>query len=154
MAALSAMVMTALLFVFGAILQAGVAIGPLREPQIVPVAIVETGCGLVLLFSVLVLLMRRGWKAALVANAIAFTEVVAEILMRTTLAGPQTASYHSRLFFPEGYVYTIGDDHYHASLLGLIIISLLILSIKRSRLLGNHETVNDTQRLDASSLQA
>ena len=134
-AALSAMLLVAALLFFGATLQTGVGIGPLREPQVIPFAILEMTCGIVLLFAVRVLLVRRGWKIALVANAIASIGIVAEIVMRMTLAGPQTASNHSRLFFPDGYVFTVGDDFYHASVLGLISISLLILAIKRSTLL-------------------
>ena len=133
-AALSAMILAVALLFFGATLQAGVGIGSLREPQIIPLAILEMTCGLLLLFAVRVLLVRRGWKIALVANAIAFTGIVVEIVVRMTLAGPHTASNHSRLFFPDGYVYTVSDDFYHASVLGLITISFLILAIKRSHL--------------------
>jgi hypothetical protein len=129
------MLLAAALLFFGATLQAGVGIGSLREPQVIPLAILEMICGLALLFSVWVLFGRHGWKIALVANAIAFIGIVVEIVIRAILAGPHTAPNHSRLFFPNGYVYTVGDDFYHASVLGLIVVSFLILAIKKSTLL-------------------
>jgi len=99
-AALSAMLTAAALLFFGATLQAGVGIGALHEPKVIPLAILEMACALVLLFAVRVLLVRRGWKIALLANAIAFAAIVVEIVIRTTLAGRHTASNHSPLFFP------------------------------------------------------
>jgi hypothetical protein len=138
-ATLSAMVIAAALFFFGAILHAGFGVGPLHEPQIIPAAIVETICGLALLFAVKLLLVRRCWTAAIIANVIALAEVVLEIVVRTALAGPHTASNHARPYFPDGYVYTIGDDLYHGSVLAFLTIGLLILSFKRSAILTNEQ---------------
>jgi hypothetical protein len=130
------MVLGCALLFFGAIQHAGVGIGPLREPKIIP-AIAEIICGLALLLSAIALLLRLSWKAAMVACVIALTEVVLEIVASAILAGPQTASNHSRLYFPDGYVYTMGDDRYHGSVLVLMMTSLLILIIKKSALLSN-----------------
>ena len=125
------------LLLFGAILHAGVGIGPFSEPKIIPAFIAEIVCGLALLLGVIILLLRRGWTAAMVASVIALTEVVLEIVASTILAGAQTASDHSRLYFPDGYVYTMGDDLYHGSVLVLMMTSLLILTIKKSAILSN-----------------
>ena len=89
-------------------------------------------CGLALLSALSALLRRCGWLAAIIANLVALSEVVLEMVIKTTLAGPHTASGQARSFFPAGYVYTINDDVYHGSLLTLITISLFILSVRRS----------------------
>jgi hypothetical protein len=124
--------MAAGLFFFGAILHAGIGIGPLREPHILPAVIVETGCGLVLLLAVLGLVVQRSWMAALFANCTAFATVVMEVAVQTVLAGPGAASRPEGSFFPDGYVYVMNGDFYHGTLLALITISLLILCVRRS----------------------
>ena len=131
------MVLGCALLFFGAVLHAGVGIGPFREPKIIPAFIAEIICGLALLLSAIILLLRRGWTAAMVASVIALTEAILEIFASTILAGAQTASDHSRLYFPDGYVYTMGDDLYHGSVLVLMMTSLLILTIKKSAILSN-----------------
>src|ERR1700730_15043043 len=55
----------AALFVLGALQHAGVAIGPLREPVIIPASIVELLCALVLIWGAAVVLIRshKAWRA-------------------------------------------------------------------------------------------
>jgi len=106
----------ALLF-FGAVQHAGIAIGRLREPQIIPAAIVETLCGVSLLLGVAAVFRdtRAGWRVALVANFIAVAGVLLGIAALAVGAGPRTAS----------------NDLYHRIILALAAASLLILFFKR-----------------------
>ena len=60
------MAANAAVFVFGAVQHAGVGIGSLHEPVIVPASIVETVCALALFWGV-VAIVRGSPKASLVA---------------------------------------------------------------------------------------
>jgi hypothetical protein len=50
------MSLNAALFLFGAVQHAGIPLGSFREPKIVPAAVVETICGLFLLWGSIALL--------------------------------------------------------------------------------------------------
>src|SRR6516162_5962014 len=67
----------AALFVFGALQHAGVRIGPLHEPVIVPASIVEALCGLALGWGAAAVLKRslKAWRAALIGNLVAMLGV-------------------------------------------------------------------------------
>src|SRR5580765_7057091 len=104
LATLPVMGVTAALFFFAAIQHAGIGFGPFHEPQIIPVAIVETMCGLALLSALSALLRHCGWLGAIIANLVALSEAVLEMVIKT-LAGPHTASGQARSFFRAGYVY-------------------------------------------------
>src|SRR5258708_945103 len=67
------MLADAALFVFGALQHAGVAIGPLHEPVIVPASVVEVLCASALSWGVAAVLKqsRKAWRAAFIGNLVA-----------------------------------------------------------------------------------
>jgi hypothetical protein len=113
------MIANAAIFLFGAVQHAGVAVGPFREPLIIPAAIVETLCGLCLLWGAIALLRdsRMRWRAALITNFVALGGVLLGIAALAAGAGPRTAS----------------NDLYHRGMLILIGTVVLILFFGRSR---------------------
>jgi hypothetical protein len=88
------MISNATLFLFGAIQHAGLGIGPFHEPLIIPAAIVETLCGLCLLWGVTELFRdsRVRWRVALITNFIALGGVLLGIAALAAGAGPGTTS--------------------------------------------------------------
>ena len=114
------MISNATLFLFGAIQHAGLGIGPFHEPLIIPAAIVETLCGLCLLWGVTALFResRVRWRVALITNFIALGGVLLGIAALSAGAGPRTTS----------------NDLYHRIMLFLISASVLILFSGRSGL--------------------
>lgn len=107
----------ALLFFFGALQHTGLEIASFREPVIIPAAIVESICGISLVWGSLSLLagIRRQWAAALLANAFALGGVLLGIVALALGAGPRTPT----------------NDLYHRAMLGLIAASLLIVWFSR-----------------------
>jgi hypothetical protein len=109
----------AAIFVFGALQHAGVAIGPLHEPLIIPASIVETLCALALLWGAGAVL--TGWLkarlAALIGNLVAIGGVAIGVVALAVGAGPRTAS----------------NDVYHGIMLALALASLVILLIPTGR---------------------
>jgi hypothetical protein len=102
----------AALFFFGAVQHAGVAIGPLHEPLIVPAAIVEGLCGLSLVFGgAAVSIHRRAFRVAISANLFALAGVLLGVVALALGAGPRTRS----------------NTIYHEIMLVLIAASLLFL---------------------------
>src|SRR5260370_9025398 len=114
------MIANAALFFFGAVQHAGVAIGSFHEPRIIPAAIVETLCGLSLLWGATALFRdsRVRWRVALITNFVALGGVLLGIAALAAGAGPRTAS----------------NDLYHRIMLLLVGASVLILFFCRSRL--------------------
>ncbi len=114
------MIANAALFLFGAVQHTGVAVGPFHEPLIIPAAIVETLCGLCLLWGAIALLRdsRMRWRAALITNFVALGGVLLGIAALAAGAGPRTAS----------------NDLHHRVMLILIGAVVLILFFGRSRL--------------------
>ena len=114
------MMANAALFFFGAVQHAGVAVGPFREPLIVPAAIVETLCGICVVWGAAALFRnsKAGWRTALIMNFVALGGVLLGIAALAAGAGPRTAS----------------NDLYHRIMLLLIGASLLILFSWGSRL--------------------
>ena len=119
-AAACLMMANATLFFFGAVQHAGIAVGPFREPLIVPAAIVETLCGICVVWGAAALFRhsKAGWRTALIMNFVALGGVLLGIAALAAGAGPRTAS----------------NDLYHRIMLLLIGASLLILFSWRSRL--------------------
>ena len=109
----------AALFVFGALQHAGVRIGPLHEPVIVPASIVEALCGLALGWGAAAVLKRslKAWRAALIGNLVAMLGVAIGMVSLAVGAGPRTAS----------------NDLYHRMMLALAAVSLLILVVPSLR---------------------
>jgi len=114
------MIANAALFLFGAVQHAGVAVGSFHEPLIIPAAIVETLCGLSLLWGATALFLdfRLRWRVALITNFVALGGVLLGMAALAAGAGPRTAS----------------NDFYHRIMLLLIGASVLILFSGRSRL--------------------
>jgi len=114
------MISNAALFLFGAVQHAGVAIGPFHEPRIIPAAIVETVCGLCLLWGATAAFdysMVR-WRMVLITNFVALGGVLLGMAALAAGRGPRTAS----------------NDLYHRMMLVLIGASFLILFFARSAL--------------------
>ncbi len=116
------MITNASLFFFGALQHAGIAIGRFHEPHIVPAAIVESLCGLSLVWGVAAVLFQSHgeWRTAMIANLIPLGGVLLGMAALAAGRGPRTAS----------------NDLYHHLMLALIGASLLILFFARSAL--NH----------------
>jgi hypothetical protein len=112
------MASNAMLFFFGAVQHAGVAIGPFREPRILPATIVETLCGLALCWGAVAVFgsSMAKWRVALITNLVALAGVVLGIAALAARAGPRTAS----------------NDLYHVMMLVLIGASLVLLFARRS----------------------
>jgi hypothetical protein len=93
------MLANAALFLFGAAQHAGISIGPLREPVILPASIVETFCALCLIGGGVAVwtVSGRAWAAALAGNLAAIAGVIVGMVALAMGAGPRTASndlYH------------------------------------------------------------
>src|SRR5215469_8288737 len=103
----------AALFLFGAVQHAGVAVGRFHEPKIIPAAVVETICGLLLLWGAIAMLgdFPAHRRIALIGNLVALGGVLLGIAALAAGRGPRTAS----------------NDLYHRIMLVLIAASLLIL---------------------------
>lgn len=109
----------AALFLSGALQHAGVAIGLLREPVIIPACIVELLCGLVLICGTAAILKRspQAWQAALIGNGVAIAGVAIGMVALATGAGPRTAS----------------NDLYHRIMLALAAASLIVIFVPSGR---------------------
>jgi len=109
----------AALFVFGALHHAGVRIGPLHEPVIVPASIVEIICALALVWGAVAVLRQspKAWRAALLGNLVAILGVAIGMVSLAVGAGPRTAS----------------NDLYHRIMLALAAASLLVLIVPAGR---------------------
>jgi hypothetical protein len=64
------MLANAAVFAFGALQHAGVSIGPLHEPVIVPAGIVEIACALALVWGAVAVLRQspKAWRSGLLGN--------------------------------------------------------------------------------------
>ena len=109
----------AALFVFGALQHAGVVIGSLSEPVIIPASIVELLCALALIRGVVAVLTGslKAWRSALIGNLIAITGVAIGMVALAVGAGPRTAS----------------NDLYHSIMLALAAASLVTLFVPATR---------------------
>ena len=117
------MISNATLFLFGAIQHIGFSVGRFHEPKIVPAFIVETICGLFLLWGSIAVFghFPRTRKIALISNLVALGGVLLGMAALAAGRGPRTAS----------------NDLYHRIMLLLIGASLLILFFGRSALEGD-----------------
>jgi hypothetical protein len=109
----------ATLFVFGALQHVGVAIGPLREPVIIPASIVELLCALALIWGVVAALIGspKAWRATLIGNLLAIAGVATGMVALAVGAGPRTVS----------------NDLYHRIMLALAAASLVVLLLPAGR---------------------
>jgi hypothetical protein len=113
------MAANATIFFFGAVQHTGAAIGPFHEPRILAAAIVETACGISLLWGAVALFRgrKKSWRAAVIANSIALGGVLLGMAALAVGAGPRTAS----------------NDLYHRIMLVLIMAATFILLFQRLR---------------------
>src|SRR5437899_3201838 len=88
------MISNAALFFFGALQHLGVAIGRFHEPHIAPAAIVESLCGLALLWGVAAVFGHSpvAWRTAIIANLIPLAGVSLGMAALAAGRGPRTAS--------------------------------------------------------------
>jgi hypothetical protein len=109
----------AALFVFGALQHAGVAIGSLHEPVIVPASVVEVLCALALTWGAAAVLKQslKAWRAAFLGNLVAIIGVAIGMVALAVGAGPRTAS----------------NDLHHGIMLALATASLVILLVPAGR---------------------
>ena len=109
----------AALFVFGAVQHAGIAVGPFREPRIVPAAVVEAICGAALAYAATTLFRRTtaARRATVIGNVIALVGVIIGLVALAVDAGPRTAS----------------NDLYHRLMLLVIGVSFVLLLVSRPR---------------------
>jgi hypothetical protein len=117
------MISNAALFLFGAVQHAGIPVGRFQEPKIIPAALVETLCGLFLLWGSIAILgqFSRHWTFALIGNLVALSGVLLGMAALAAGGGPRTAS----------------NDLYHRIMLALIGTSLLMLFFGRSAMQRN-----------------
>ena len=114
------MIANAVLFFFGAVQHAGISIGHFHEPHIIPAAIVESLCGLSLVWGATAVFSNSPakWRTALIANLVPLGGVLLGMAALAAGRGPRTAS----------------NDLYHHIMLALIVTTLLILFFARSAL--------------------
>ena len=107
------MLLNAALFLFGAFQHVGLAFGALREPVLIPAAILEGICAGALIWGACALLGQSSdvWKAAVIGNMLALTGLLAVMFALTAGAIPRTSS----------------NDLYHRLTLLLIAIALGLL---------------------------
>jgi hypothetical protein len=105
------------LFLFGAIQHAGIAVGPFREPRIIPAALVEAVCGVALAWAAAALLRQSvtARRMTAIANVIALVGVAIGLVALAIGAGPRTPT----------------NDLYHRIMLVLIGASFLLLYVTR-----------------------
>jgi hypothetical protein len=114
------MISNALLFFFGAVQHAGVNMGYFHEPRIIPAAIVESLCGLSLVWGIAAVFGHSPveWRTAIIANLIPLGGVLLGMAALSAGRGPRTAS----------------NDMYHHIMLALIVTALLLIFVARSAL--------------------
>ena len=114
------MIANALLFFFGAVQHAGVSIGYFHEPRIIPAAIVESLCGLSLVWGVAAVFGHSPveWRTAIIANLVPLGGVLLGMAALAAGRGPRTAS----------------NDMYHHIMLALIVTAFLLIFVARSAL--------------------
>ena len=111
--------LTAAVFLFGAVQHVGIALGPFREPRIVPAALVETICGLALAYAATALFAHSvaARRLAVISIVVALAGVIIGLVALAIGAGPRTPS----------------NDLYHRVMLALIGASFVMLYVGRVR---------------------
>jgi hypothetical protein len=113
------MISNAALFFFASLLHAGIIVGRLHEPQIIPATVVEAICGTFLARGALAVLHH--WaserRVALIGNLVALGGVLLGMASLAAGKGPRTAN----------------NDLYHRLMLILIAASVVILFLVRNK---------------------
>jgi hypothetical protein len=114
------MLANAAVFLFGAAQHAGISIGRLSEPVILPATIVETLCAISLIGGVVAAWTgsRRAWPLALAGNLVAIAGVIIGMVALAIGSGPRTAS----------------NDWYHRLMLALASVAILMLFLPSGRM--------------------
>jgi hypothetical protein len=114
------MIANAALFFFGALQHGGIAIGRFHEPHILPATIVESLCGLSLVWGGAAVFGHSPveWRTAIIANLVPLGGVLLGMAALAAGRGPRTAS----------------NDLYHHIMLTLIVTALLLIFVARSAL--------------------
>src|SRR5712692_4169094 len=86
--------LNAAVYLFGAVQHAGIALGPFREPRILPAALVETVCGLGLAYAAVALFadLVAARRVTVISNVVALAGVMIGLVALAMGAGPRTAS--------------------------------------------------------------
>jgi hypothetical protein len=119
------MVGEAVTFLLAALLHLGIPLG-FSEPRIIPAAIVEGLCGLLLAVSAYAVVARMtwAWGAALAANLFAVAGVLLGITALALGAGPSTEA----------------NTIYHRVILGVLVVVLVLLVTPGARVALGHRT--------------
>jgi hypothetical protein len=119
------MVAEAVTFLLAALLHLGIPLG-FSEPHIIPAAIVEGLCGLLLAVSAYAVVARTtwAWGAALAAHLVAVVGVLLGITALALGAGPSTEA----------------NTIYHRVILGVLVVVLVVLSTPAARAALGHRT--------------
>jgi hypothetical protein len=101
-----------------ALLHAGIGLGGLHEPRIIPATIVEVICGIFLASGALAVIDHwpRQWRFALIGNLVALGGVLLGMAALAAGKGPRTAS----------------NDQHHRLMLILIVAGVVILFLMRN----------------------
>jgi fluoride ion exporter CrcB/FEX len=112
------MVGEAVTFLLAALMHLGIPLG-FSEPRIIPAAIVEGLCGLLLAVSTYAVVARTtwAWRAALAAHFFAVAGVLLGIIALALGAGPST----------------VANTIYHRVILGVLVVVLLLLATPAAR---------------------
>jgi hypothetical protein len=116
---------TVVTFLLAALLHVGIPLG-FSEPRILPAAIVEGLCGLLLAVSTCALVARTtwAWGGALAAHLVAVAGVLLGIIALALGAGPSTSA----------------NTIYHRVILGVLIVVLVGLSTPAAQAALGHRT--------------
>jgi hypothetical protein len=119
------MVAETVTFLFAALMHVGIPLG-FSEPRIIPAAIVEGLCGLLLAVSACAVVARTtwAWGSALAAHLVAVAGVLLGIIALALGAGPST----------------MANTIYHRVILGVLVVVLVGLSTRAARAALGHRT--------------
>lgn len=106
------------IFFLAALLHAGITLGRLHEPEIIPATIVEAICGIFLAWGTMAILANwaRQWRFALIGNLVALGGVLLGMAALAAGKGPRTPT----------------NDLHHRIMLALIAAGVIILFLTRS----------------------
>jgi hypothetical protein len=120
-----AMILNAVVFFCCAAGHLGFGVGPFQEPRILPAAIVELVCGVLLVWGTVTVFSRsrNSWRVALILNLAVLGFVGLGVFSLVRLFGAHRAIH----------------DLCHRIMLVLLAISLLVLFFRRSALNGSQK---------------
>ena len=113
------LLVNAAVFILGAIQHVGIALGSFSEPRVIPAAIMETLCGVALVWGAAAAFRHTGdaWRTSLIANSVALSGVIIGMVMLAVGLVPRTAT----------------NDFYQRTILALIAVVLIVLLVDYRR---------------------